>query len=212
MASAKDMCFAAAVDAYQELAKEAGIPWKFKVLNQTPWIQDVGNWGKPWKMAEGFVGVYVHLMNYVSKYFKYSSLIQVRFPDVTIKFPDGKAMVLDNKFTQADGSVDKWGTANGAGNGNTQQADYNQINQEQGKYHDSDPSLTPRKCKCNEKKQQKKLVPQEVVVRVPVRAPQMAPGLYPFMIPEGGVPVMPEVTVPEFPVVEFPVLEPIFIP
>lgn len=55
------------------------------------------------------------------------------------------------KFTRTNGTVDDWGSRAGAGNGQFQKDDYNELNRQLNNGEDpygDDPSLTPDKCGC----------------------------------------------------------------
>ncbi|MFL5349750.1 MAG: hypothetical protein ACJ8AT_33550 [Hyalangium sp.] len=198
MPSARDTCFAEAVDAYNALQKEAtGRQW-LDISHQTPWVRDAGA-GTPWHPIEGYVSQkWFHIYGYIKSKFGYS-MGQVRYPDITLKQPNGKYIVLDNKF-----SGDDWGKAQNRFSGTTQRKDYEQINQERGHGNLGEPSLNPKKCNCDERKKKKELRPQSVPV--PVRSP--ATNLNPYLLPSPLAPgVSPGgVTIPA---PRLPVFEPL---
>jgi hypothetical protein len=74
--------------------------------------------------------------------------IQVRRPDMTITTPTGQQIVVDNKFTRADGSVDPWRT--GGQSGSDQLSDYNEINRQHG-VEGKELKLDKNVCKCKDK-------------------------------------------------------------
>jgi hypothetical protein len=193
MPSARDVCFAAAVDAYNELHEELHDKKWLDISHQTTWKKDFLAPGSRWFPA----GLASTVTSSLKSLFGLASY-QVRYPDMTINMPHDKYMILDNKF-----SGDRWGTTPGKVSGRTQKEDYKEINREQG-YPMSDPKLDPQKCQCDERKRKKELQPQNVYV--PVYNPALDPGLYfmpqpwnPNAIP-GGVlrpapvrpPLMPE--------------------
>jgi hypothetical protein len=142
MASAKEKCFKEAWDKYKDTFDE-----KADVQMQKPWGQRPnGQWDNDY-------GSWQHAMNSFMKFLRLDggSTTQLRIPDLTIN-QGGRTSVLDLKFTRADGTVDDWGTRRGAGNGELQRDDYNQINQQENNGndpYDKDPKLDPDKCGCN---------------------------------------------------------------
>lgn len=190
MPSERDLCFAAAVEAYNALHEEIhGSEW-LDISHQMTWKRDVAATGSKWFPVTG-------LSSRVSSYLKSklgSSSYQVRYPDMSIKMPDGKYMVLDNKF-----SGDRWGTKRGKNSGKNQRQDYEDINRDQG-HPMADPKLDPQKCMCDERKKKKELKPQEVWV--PVYSPAVDPKLY--LVPSPLAPGVSPGTVPS------PVIRPVF--
>lgn len=131
MASAKERCFKQAAHAYeqgtgQDLGLEFERPWR--QLLDGSW-EKTSNW---WSAVNSFVN---------------GNANQIRRPDLTV---NGDT-VVDLKFSRADGSKDTWGTKEGAGNGNTQLEDYNDINQQNNPdFENDDPRLDRDTCKCDE--------------------------------------------------------------
>lgn len=154
MPSSRDVCFAAAVDAYNELQEEIhGKKW-LNISHQTTWKKEFpGN--NRWFPANAVS----RATTYLKDKFGLASY-QVRYPDITLKMPDGKYMVLDNKF-----SGDRWGTRPGKHSLKTQKQDYEDINREQG-HPMADPMLDPQKCGCDDRKKKRELKPQRVWVPV----------------------------------------------
>jgi len=170
MAHEKEDCFEEALRAYEQATgKDLGIDFKL------PWRQNLdGTW-----MPEdrGFwAGVRSMLkLRYGLGHEK--SVQQIRNPDLTMN----RKTVVDLKFSRQDGTVDDWGTKQGAGNDKTQEYDYREINRQ------SDPSsdaikLDPETCKCGERGANQVWVPQPApfVFRMP------KPGPMP-----GGLPLPP---------------------
>ncbi len=142
MATKKEKCFKEAWDKYKDSFGE-----KSDVQMHKPWGLDdaTGQWTKNYNSWQ-------HAMNSFMKFLRLGggSTRQLRIPDLTIS-QGGKTSVVDLKFTRADGTVDSWGKKVGAGNGELQQEDYNDINRQQNggqNQYDKDPSLTPEKCGC----------------------------------------------------------------
>lgn len=131
MASAKERCFKQAAFAFEQgtgrnLGLEFERPWR-QLANGT-W-EKTSNW---WSAVNSFVN---------------GNANQIRRPDLTV---NGDT-VIDLKFSRADGSKDTWGTKPGAGNGNTQRTDYNDINaQNNPDFDNDDPKLDRDTCKCDE--------------------------------------------------------------
>jgi len=196
MATDKEQCFEDAMDKYQDATgKDLGLK------HRQTWGQRTKD--GVWEMEErGFwagVGSMLKTLRFKAGLGpKPGTYQQVRVPDLTVN----DKVVVDTKFTDANGKVDPWGTKPGAGNGNTQKPDYNDINKQN---NPSDPraqdlSLDPKSCKCEQRGE-----PQQVEVPVYVTSP--SPGVYFAPMPSlGGVPVPAGVPVFE----PVPIFEPIF--
>lgn len=131
MASAKERCFKQAAFAYeqgtgQDLGLEFEQPWR--QLANGAW-ETTTNW---WSAVNSM---------------RFGNATQIRRPDLTV---NGDT-VVDLKFTRADGTKDTWGTRPGAGNGNTQLEDYNDINEQHNPdFENDDPRLDRDTCECDE--------------------------------------------------------------
>jgi hypothetical protein len=206
MASPKDKCFEAAIDAYQEFREEAGSPWKVEISHQTPWVRDpLAPSESRWTPVTHVFKEWYHIYGYAKRKFGFAKT-QVRYPDVTVKMQDGSHLVLDNKFTNGKGEIDGWRTKRNEYSRTTQQKDYEDINRQQG--HDIGvPSLDKDKCKCDERQKKRQLEPR--TVPVPDPAYQFNQYFMPYVGPAPR-------TVPQFgpaPVrMPVPVLRPILIP
>jgi hypothetical protein len=183
MPSDKDKCFEEATRAYEDATgKKLGIDF------QRPWVQDrSGTWAEA--PAES---TFSRLMGSILKTLRIQNgdqlprapgapnPVQARYPDMTVTRPDGSKIVVDNKFTGADGRTDPWRTTPGT-NGKTQQEDYNDINRQNtnGDPNAQNLSLDKDSCKCNGDPQPE---------RVPVPVPSLSPFFMPLPAP-GGVPM-----------------------
>lgn len=184
MTTAKEKCFKEAWDKYKDSFDE-----KMDIEMQKPWGQRAdGSWDSNYNS-------FWHALNSFSSWLRGNggSTTQMRIPDLTIN-NGGKTSVLDLKFTRADGTVDTWRTQPGAGNGNLQRDDYNNINNQlNGKNnpHGNDPSLDPNKCGCNKPN-------GTAVAPVTVTVPQGAYAGQLFVMPGPLAPgvVLPPVTIP----------------
>lgn len=178
----KEQCFDDAMEDFNDATEEGGgkpIDIDFQktwVEQPAGWVQapDVNHWWQFWE------------------WYKKNIQGQIRRPDITMKGPDGKTLVVDKKFTRADGSVDDWGKVPGKKNGNTQKPDYNSINKQNnpGNAEAQDLALTPESCNCKGEGQ-----PQEAPALSPVLVP--IPSIMPMGLPEfPGVPAGAPVGVP----------------
>jgi hypothetical protein len=195
VATAKEKCFKQAWDKYKDTFQE-----KADMEMHKPWgLRSNGQWDSNYNSWQ-------HAMNSFMKFLRLDggSTTQLRVPDLTIN-QGGKTSVLDLKFTRADGTVDKWGTRPGAGNGELQQNDYNQINRQQNNGNDphgEDPSLSAKKCGCNDPDG---TATAPVTVNVPevgfsgsdvfVMPGPLAPGV---TLPPVNIPSLPPMGVPGF--------------
>ena len=172
--TAKEDCFEDAAKAYEK-ATGKDLELEFQ---------------KPWRLLEN--GTWERTTNWWSALNSFFSgkAEQLRRPDLTI----GGKKVFDLKFTRADGTVDTWGTRPGAGNGQTQKHDYNQINKQNSPdMKNDDPKLDPETCNC--KGRGAKSV--EVPVTVPGLSPYGMPYVMPLPAPGVGLPALPPL--PAFP-------------
>jgi hypothetical protein len=178
MPSEKDQCFADAIRAYEDATGK-----DLKIEFEQPWVQDVdGTWSRPnktwWNIVNGVRKTWRWLMGDESAARPDGSSLpnQVRRPDFTVEGPDGKPIVVDNKFTDANGKEDPWRTQPGQGNGKTQQEDYNDINRQNnpGDKPPQDMKLSKEECKCDGEPEKE---------TVPVTVPSY--GLVPVPLPEG---------------------------
>lgn len=172
--TAKEDCFKDAAEAYQDATgKDLGLEFQ-----------------KPWRLLEN--GTWERTTNWWSALNSFFSgkAEQLRRPDLTI----GGQKVFDLKFTRADGTVDTWGTRPGAGNGETQRHDYNQINKQNSPdMKNDDPKLDPETCNCKGRGAK--------AVEVPVAVPGLSPYGVPFIpLPApGGMPLPAMPGLPAFP-------------
>jgi len=185
MASDKEQCFEDALDAYNDSLPDDK---KWNIKHRQPWVQ--GQDGVWRQEPRGFwAGV-----NSMMKTIKWKlglgpapgTAVQVRVPDLTVD----DNLVVDTKFTRADGTVDDWGTKGGAGNGKTQREDYNDINK-QTDPKAQDLKLDPASCKCEEKGEPE---PVEVPAAAPLMAPLPGTG---FQGAPAGAPAPAPAPVPE---------------
>ena len=164
--TAKEDCFEDAAKAYEKATgKDLGLEFQ-----------------KPWRLLEN--GTWERTTNWWSALNSFFSgkAEQLRRPDLTI----GGKKVFDQKFTRADGTVDTWGTRPGAGNGETQKHDYNQINKQNSpNMKNDDPKLDPETCNCKGRGAKS--------VEVPVTVPGLSPYGMPYVMPmpAPGVPALP---------------------
>lgn len=186
MASKKENCFKEAWEKYKDTFDE-----KSGIEMQRPWSlnRDTGTWSQ--------YSNWQHAMNSFWSYLRggSGSTKQLRIPDLTIT-QGGKTSVVDLKFTRADGTVDSWGSKPGAGNGQLQQQDYDEINRQQNSGqspHGDDPSLTPNKCGCGKPG-------GTAVAPVSVAVPELGMGKI-FVMPGPLAPgvSLPPVTIPQLP-------------
>lgn len=194
MPSAKDNCFEEATRAYEDATgKKLGVEF------QRPWVVDrAGNWAEvPEESTFG------KIMGSILKTLRIENgdqlprapgvpnPVAVRYPDVTMTQPDGTKIVIDNKFTGADGKPDPWRPQVNSETGSTQQKDYNAINQQntKGDPNAKDLTLDKNTCNCGEGDP-----PGETV---PVLVPSPFPGFLPMPAPGTTVPGLPGL--PEFP-------------
>ena len=170
--SSKEDCFEEAADAYQDATdKDLGLQHK------QPWRQNMDNTWSP--EPRGFWAGVNSMLKWLRGEGHAGSVKQIRVPDVTVNTPKGP-LVVDLKFTRADGTVDSWGTKPGKGNGSLQQDDYNDINK-QTDPKAKDLKLDPESCGCQARG-------EPSPVQVPVTDP--LGGLYVVpMAPLGGVPM-----------------------
>jgi hypothetical protein len=198
--SAKEQCFATAVETLQALKKQAGNPLGYAIDTQMPWTKNFGAAGTRWLPVEAgpfkkWYYIYGYLKNKLG-----SGLWQVRYPDATVTYGDGSRQVYDCKFTRGDGSADVWTNRPGQYSRTTQLQDYTQINAEQGHPTIGPPELSRKSCQCDEKERKKELKPKEI--EIPQFAPN--PGLYFMPVPApGGVP-LPAPATPQIPL-RFPI-------
>lgn len=195
--TAKEDCFEQASNDY---SKEKG---DLDLEHKTTWRQNLdGSWMRE---GRGFWAAVNSMRKWLLGHGHAGSVMQTRVPDVTLGTPKGP-LVIDLKFTRANGVVDDWGTKPGAGNGQVQRDDYNQIN-EQTDPDAKDLRLDPESCNCKVRGAQEEvvLVPMTELegdlffVPVPGGFPSPVPGVVPSPVP-GGVPVR----------IPFPQLVPIF--
>jgi hypothetical protein len=183
MATAKEECFEKAIDKLNEGRAAKNQP-KLEIEHRQGWIRDAGNW-KP----EGWTG---KLWHSIRKTFRIldgnqaprppgsANPEQYRVPDITLTLPGGKKIVLDTKFTNAEGKPDGWRTQTGMG-GTTQRPDYEDINEQQGTGV-GEPSLDKDKCDCGKRKLETE------TIQVPVPALESGNQFF-FVMPPGGVPL-----------------------
>lgn len=183
--TAKEDCFEEASEAFSNEKRNLDLEHK------TPWRQNMnGTWERE---PRGFWAAVNSMRKWLLNQGHAGSVQQVRVPDVTLNSPKGP-LVIDLKFTRADGTVDSWGTRPGAGNGQLQRDDYNQIN-DQTDPDAKDLKLDPESCNCKARGAQ-----QEVVeVMVPEMAGSLfflpVPGPVPLTVP-GGI-TIPQITIPQ---------------
>jgi hypothetical protein len=182
--SAKEQCFATAVETLQALKKQAGNPLGYAIDTQMPWTKNFAA-GTRWQPVEaGPFKKWYYIYGYLKNKFG-AGRWQVRYPDATVTYGDGSRQVYDCKFTRGDGSADVWTNRRGQ-YGGTQLEDYDQINREQGHPTLGAPELSRKSCQCDEKERKKELKPKEI--EIPQFAPN--PGLYFMPMPApGGVPL-----------------------
>jgi Chaperone of endosialidase len=194
MATAKEKCFSDAMEKYQDATgKDLGTKM------HEPWRQNVdGSWSKE---PRGFWAAINSMKKFIMGNGHSGSVVQTRVPDLTVQAPKGP-LAVDLKFTRADGTVDDWRTKPGAGNGQTQRNDYNEINR-QTDPNAQDLTLDPESCNCKGRGSS----PQTVLDPALGYAPD---GQFYFvpMAPLGPLPAMPGL--PAFP--GFPMPAPMPVP
>jgi hypothetical protein len=202
--SPKAVCFNTALDTLQALREQAGNPLPYRIDTQMPWTKNFAAAGSRWAPVQAgpfkkWYYIYGYLKNKMG-----AGQWQVRYPDATITYPNGTSQVLDAKFTQGNGRPDVWGKAPGQHSRQSQLADYNQINMEQGHSTIGPPELSRASCQCDEKEKKQELKPKEIPI--PEFVP--APGMYFVPIPApGGIPVPGPAPAPvplRFPIPVFP--------
>ncbi|CAM2064020.1 hypothetical protein SCOR_01555 [Sulfidibacter corallicola] len=205
MTSDKEKCFQEALEKYNEVAEQSGSRDPIDANFQEGWVQDIdGTWSPTgnetwWSMVNSVRKTWdIIAGNRPPRPPGSDYPIQIRRPDVTIR-SGSRTVVVDTKFTRANGTVDDWGTRPGAGNGNLQQEDYNDINSQMNPDGDApeDVKLDPETCRCDGKGD-----PVEVPVMVP--NPMMDPTgqlfFMPFPAPGAlGVPSFAPPMIPVFP-------------
>lgn len=195
--SAKDQCFEDATQAYEDATgKKLGLDF------QRPWVKDglTGKWGEApaettWDKIMGSILKTLRITkgDELPRAPGVPNPVQVRYPDITMTQPDGTKIVIDNKFTDSKGNIDKWGTKPGTG-GQTQPEDYRDINkQNTGNPNAQEISLDENECGCKGGEPEPETVPVPMTVPFPGFLPMPAPGTLP-----GGVPAPEPVPVPEF--------------
>ena len=185
MASDKEKCFQKALDEYNDSLPDDK---KWKIKHQQPWAQ--GHDGV-WRQEER--GLWAGLKSMWKSIYGPTpgTVKQLRIPDLTVD----DNLVVDTKFTRADGKVDEWGTKPGAGNGRTQREDYNDINK-QTNPDATDLKLDPSSCNCKGRKAEPE--PVEVPEKVPDPGMFFAPLPAPGVVPAPGVAPVPVEPVPIF--------------
>jgi hypothetical protein len=139
----KEKCFKEAMDTYQKAVNDSGDKLKWEVKDHQLWGQKLdGTWHQVNNMSWQDLNLETIKTNArIRKWINDGGNIgddpfkagkdywyQARVPDFTVRTPDGKTLVVDNKFTRkSDCSKDEWGKKKGY-NGNTQREDYNDIN------------------------------------------------------------------------------------
>src|SRR6185503_765632 len=131
--SKNDKCFAEALAMYQEEAYTRGVE------TQKIWFMDLQN---GWMQLPADKNIY-WLRGAIDRTWRILERgedlrasgqlnpLYYRQPDMTITMDDGRSIVVDNKFTNAEGRIDPWNRAPGKG-GTLQRDDYNGINASQG--------------------------------------------------------------------------------
>lgn len=185
MASKKEKCFQKAVDRINE-GREARGQGKIPVEHERGWIRDAD---KSWRPASWYRGLWYS----IRKTLRIKKGLQderppgslnpeqYRRPDITLTRENGSKVVLDTKFTNAQGKPDGWRT--GGMSGTDQRPDYEDINRNQGN-DIGEPKLDKDNCDCGKRKL------ETDVVRVP--APALQPGNQLYFAPlpaPGGIPL-----------------------
>jgi len=197
--SDKEACFKEALDAYKDATGN-----DLGVTHHQQWVQDANGSWRAIEEPRGFWGI----INSIMKTFRIQDGLQdprppgspnptqLRVPDMTVRTPDGRTVVVDNKFTRPDGTKDTWGTRPGT-NGNTQKQDYDDINRQNNPGNDKVDDLYLDKDRCGCKGEPRA---REVLVQVPSLQGQLfvvplpSPGLAPMPMPglgPGLIPVFP---------------------
>jgi hypothetical protein len=193
MATEKEKCFRKALDKLNE-GREAKGQSKLDVKHEQGWIRDANGSWKPQSWTND-------LWYSIKKTLRIQqgtqsprpggapNPIQYRKPDLTLTRPDGSKVVLDTKFTDADGRPDPWRAQDGM-SGTKQKADYEDINQKQGN-DVGEPKLDKNNCDCGKRKLETE--------RVQVSVPSTQPGSQLFFAPlpaTGGIVVPAPVPAP----------------
>jgi hypothetical protein len=182
MATAKEKCFQDAVDKLNEGREAQGKP-KIDYKWEQGWIRDAnGTWSE-----SSWTRTLIYSIQKTLRILDGTQApradgtpnpIQFRKPDVTLTRPDGSKVVLDTKFTGADGKPDPWRTDQGT-SGTVQKDDYEDINK-QTKNDVGEPKLDKNTCKCDGRKQETEKV------RVPVPVTEFGGQLFFMPLPAPG--------------------------
>jgi hypothetical protein len=200
--SAKEKCFEDAWGKYKDTFQE-----KTDVKMQRPWGQRTnGQWDNNYNSWQ-------HALNSFMSWMRGGggSTTQMRIPDLTIN-QGGRTSVLDLKFTRGNGTVDDWGQRPGAGNGQLQRQDYNDINRQQNggqSQYGDDPKLDADKCGCNKPNG---TATAPVTVNVSQLAFDGSPGIYVMPGPLAPGVSLPPVNIPSLPPMGIPGLGPRLLP
>src|SRR5262249_34769971 len=167
MATAKEKCFRDAVDKLNE-GREARGQKKIDIEHERGWLRDANGSWKPATWTQDLwysIKKTLRIQDGVQEPRAPGAPnpIQYRKPDITLTKPDGSKLVLDNKFTDADGKPDPWRTQPGM-SGSKQRDDYEDINKQE-KNDVGEPKLDKNTCKC----EGRKLETEKVKVPVPVQ-------------------------------------------
>ena len=203
MTSDKEKCFQEAIEKYNEISEHSDAMEKIDASFQEGWVQDLdGTWSSIGNES------WWHVVNSVRKTWRIAlgehperppgsaNPNQLRRPDATIR-RGNNTVVVDTKFTRADGRVDVWDHRPGRGSRNPQEVDYNQINWQQNPDGEAPDNvkLDPETCRCDGRGD-----PVEVGVPSPMMDPSGSLFFMPLPAPGAlGVPSFAPPMIPVFP-------------
>jgi hypothetical protein len=165
MATAKEKCFHEAVDKLNEGREAQGKP-KIDAKWEQGWVRDAnGSWTETTWTQDLIYSIRKTLRilggTQDPRDDGEANPVQFRKPDVTLTRPDGSKVVLDTKFTDANGRIDPWRDQKGT-SGSVQKDDYEDMNRK-AKNDVGEPKLDRNTCKCDGRKQET----EKVQVQVP---------------------------------------------
>jgi hypothetical protein len=128
----KDDCFKEALEEYKKVSGDKDL----KIDHQQPWVRDRVTGWRPleneslwtrtnFRIREILGYTDAQIVERINQ--GKDNPIQLRRPDFTVNTPEGRTLVIDNKFLDSDCRMDEWGDKPGQ-SGALQREDYNQIN------------------------------------------------------------------------------------
>ena len=196
--SDKEDCFEEALRSWETMTgRDLGVTF------QQPWIKDAaGLWERGSRTWWALVNSWRKTLRFFGGDAEEPGTVQgLRRPDITMPGANGKDVVVDLKFTGANGKPDPWRTG--------QEQAYGDINKQNHGPNSGAVALDKHSCKCDGEPERE---PVEVAdpYLAPYGLPQPAPGFRPQTVPEGApVPVRPTIPVrPSIPL-RLPLFEPV---